>query len=218
LKRKLLLSILAVVAVASMPLTATSQKFHIFHRHGAAPAAVQPASANKYEVFAGLGYTSLNNVNQSRNGLMGVSVSVTRDWGRFFGITADGGYYQFPYNSTNPGNPTVEMLMFGPVVHAHLAGRVDGFAHALLGGEHISGDSARPGFAFSTPNISFAGGPGAGLDYKLSPHFSMRLSGDSIISSFAANTDTGACAPPNGNCSAHKTRSARASFGLVYKF
>jgi hypothetical protein len=210
--------ILAVVAVAFMPQTATGQKFHIFHRHrGAAPATAQPASANKYEVFAGLGYTSLNNVNNSRNGLLGTSVSVTRDWGRYFGLTADGGFYQFTYNTPNPGNPTVEMFMLGPVVHAHMGGRVDAFAHALLGVEHISGQSSSPGLPYSTPNISFAGGPGGGMDYRLSPRFSLRMAGDSIISSFAANTNLSACGG-NAGCSAHKTRSSRASIGLVYKF
>ena len=217
MKSKLLLSILAVVAVALMPQSATSQKFHILHRHrGEANAAAQAAPAQKYEIFAGLGYSSLNNVYQSRNGLLGASFGVTRDWGRYFGLTADGGYYKFPYNSTNAGNPVVEMLLFGPVVHAHLAGKVDGFARVLLGGEHISGDSGVPNVAFATPYISFAGGPGIGLDYKLMSHFSMRFAGDTIISSFAANTNNAACL--NMDCSAHKTRSARASIGLVYAF
>lgn len=214
MKRKLLFSILAVVAVMFMPQTATSQIFQRlhFHRH-AAPAAEKPEAAYKYSVFAGYSYTSLNNVNNSRNGLQGMNLSVTRNFGRYFGITADGGYYSKPYNSVNPGNPTVDMLLLGPVVQAHLFGKVDGFARALLGGEHISADSTIPPI---TPNISFAGGGGGGLDYKLSSRFDLRFSGDDIVSSFAANTNQQVCA--TGGCSAHKSRSSRASFGFVYKF
>jgi hypothetical protein len=198
----LLLSILAMVAAAFLPLAATSQ---IFHRH-TATAADKGEASNKYEIFAGYGYTSLNQVNQSRNGLQGVSLSVTRDWGRFFGLTADGGFYKYPYDAVNPGDPSVNMLLFGPVLHAHIAGHVDGFVHVLLGGEHTGGENA-------TPTISFAGGVGGGLDYKLSPHLALRASGDNIASSFVAETP----APPPGT-SPHEHRNARASFGVVLKF
>jgi hypothetical protein len=211
LKRKSFLAILAVVAVAFMPLAATSQI-----APDRPPRAEKTEPSTKYEVYAGAGYTSLNNVNQSRNGLLGVNVTVTRDWGRFFGLTADGGWYKYPYNSSNPGNPTVDMLLFGPVFHGPLYGKLGGFAHALLGGEHIGGTSSTPGLPYSTPSISFAGGVGAGLEYKLSPRFALRAWGDDIYSSFAANTNQAACT--NGGCSSHKNRNARASMGVVYKF
>jgi hypothetical protein len=211
LKRKSFLAILAVVAAAFMPLEATSQI-----APDRPPRAAKTEPSTKYEVYAGAGYTSLNNVNQSRNGLIGVNVTVTRDWGRFFGLTADGGWYKFPYNSTNPGNPTVDTLLLGPVFHGHLYGNVDAFVHALLGIEHISGTSSTPGLPYSTPNISLAGGLGVGLEYKLSPRFALRAWGDDIASSFAANTNQSVCT--NGGCSSHRTRSARASMGVVYKF
>ncbi len=206
MKRKLLLSILAVVPAAFMPLAATSQ---MIHSRGVAPAEkAQPSP--KYEVFAGYGYTSLNQVNQSRYGLEGVNVSVTRDWGRFFGITADGAFYQHSLESGNPGSPSVDSILLGPVVHANLYGHLDGFFRVLLGGAHTGGESA-------TPDISFAGGVGAGMDYKLSRHFSLRASGDDIESSFAANTNTSSCGV-GANCSPHKHGNSRAAFGVVYKF
>ena len=211
MKSKSFLAILAVVAAAFMPLAATSQI-----APDRPPRAAKTEPSTKYEVYAGAGYTSLNNVNQSRNGLIGVNVTVTRDWGKFFGLTADGGEYKFTYNSANPGNPSVDMLLFGPVFHGHLYRKVDGFVHALLGGEHINGTSSTPGFAYSTPNISLAGGLGAGLEYNLNPRFALRAWGDDIYSSFAANTNQAACT--NMGCSSHENRSARASFGLVYKF
>jgi hypothetical protein len=215
LKSKFLLSILAIVAAAFMPLAATSQLIHA--RHSEAPAEKAVAS-HKYEVFAGYGYTSMNQVNQSRHGLQGVNVSVTRDWGRFFGITADGAFYKYPLGHPAIQNstlaPSVDAVLLGPVVHAKLFGHYDGFFRVLLGGEHIGGVNAYP-------NLSFAGGIGAGLDYNLSSHFSLRASGDDIASSFVAPVypaGSGNACTTNSGCSPHQRRSSRASFGLVYKF
>jgi len=200
LKRKFLFAILAAVSAAFMSLAATSQ---VALDRPARPEKTTPTY--KWEAFAGAGYTSLNQVNQSRNGLLGVNAAVTRNFGKYFGLTADGGYYAYTYNSSNPGNPTVDMVLLGPVFHAPLFERLDGFVHVLLGGEHTSGGS-------TIPKISFAGGAGVGLDYKLkNPRFAIRLSGDSIISSFVQDPDHLGYSP-------HAHRNARAAFGVVYKF
>jgi hypothetical protein len=201
----LLLSILAVVPAVFMPLAATSQ---IAPDRPARTEQAEPSY--KYEVFAGYGYTSLNQVNQSRNGLQGVNISVTRDWGKYFGVTADGGYYAYPYDTTNPGDPKVYLVLFGPVLHANIFKNLDGFFRVLLGSEHTAGENA-------TPKLSFAGGVGAGMDYKLSPRFTLRASGDDIASSFAANTNQYVCSS-GANCSPHERRNSRAALGLVYKF
>jgi hypothetical protein len=58
------------------------------------------------------------------------------------------------------------------------------------GGAHTGGESM-------PPNISFAGGMGLGLDYKLSPRFALRASGDDIASSFVSD-------PNHLGYSAHK--------------
>jgi hypothetical protein len=206
LKRKLLLAILAVIPAAFMPLAATSQIVHT----GGAASAEQDEHTYKYEIFAGYGYTSLNQVYQSRNGLQGVNLAVTRDLGKHFGLTADGGYYAYAYDATNPGKPTVEMVLFGPVVRANLYKNYDVFFRGLLGGAHTGGESA-------TPNISFAGGVGGGVDYRFSPHFTLRASGDDIASSFLANASTTVCSAGE-DCSAHRRLNSRAALGLVYKF
>jgi len=200
LKRNLLLSILAVVLAALMPLAATCQ----VSPSGGAASAERPEIPSKYEVFAGYGYTSINQVNQSYHGLQGVNLSVTRDWGKYFGLTADGATYSYSLGSGNPGNPSVDMVLFGPMAHANITGRVSVFVHALLGGEHTGGES-------QTPKVSFAGGAGGGMDYKLSPHVSLRASGDDIASAFSVNN------PAPGD-SPHERRNSRAAFGVVYKF
>lgn len=199
-----MLSILAVVAAAWMPQAAAGQ---------IAPEKQKPAEPTepvyKWEAFAGYGYTSLNMINQSRYGLQGVNVAVTRDWGKHFGITGDGAFYSTPLSSAspgNPGNPSVDLVLFGPVARFNLFGHFDGFVHCLLGGEHIGGEN-------QTPTISFAGGGGGGMEYKFSPHFSLRASGDDIASSFSFINNSPALA-----YSPHVTRSSRATFGLVYRF
>jgi hypothetical protein len=200
----LLLSILAVIPAVFLPLAATSQI-----APDRPPRAEQVQASNRYEFFAGYGYTSINQVNQSRYGLQGVDLSVTRDWGRYFGLIADGAFYEYPIKSTNnpnPGKPSVDAVLFGPVFHANLYGRFDGFVRLLMGGEHTGGES-------ESPNVSFAGGYGVGVDYKMSPHFYFRALGDDILSSFSETQNS-----PSVQYSPHMHGNSRAAFGVVYKF
>ncbi len=201
MKRKWFVSILAVVPAVLMPLAATGQ---IAPDRGTRPD--HPEPTYKYQVFAGLGYTSLNQVNQSRHGLLGVNVEVMRNWGRYFGAVADGGFYKYATGSGNPGKPVVDMVLFGPELHAPLYGSLNIFARALLGGAHSGGES-------QTPKVSFAGGAGMGLEYVVSPHVVLRASGEDIASSFSVTGNS----PALGN-SPHLRRNSRASIGVAYRF
>lgn len=199
MKRKFLIAVLALVSAVLMPMASTSQVAPD------RPARPEKADASyKWKVFAGAGYTSLNQVNQSENGLLGVNASVTRNFGKYFGLTADGGHYAYTYDASNPGNPTVQMVLFGPEFHVSLFERVEGFAHVLIGGEHTAGDS-------TIPKVSLAGGAGGGLDYKLNPHLGLRLTGDDIASAFVQD-------PNKLGYSPHMRQNARAAFGVVYRF
>ena len=201
MKRKLLLSILAVVPAAFMPLAATSQIAPD------RPLRAEPSGPSyKYEIFAGYGYTSLNQVNQSRYGLQGVDLSATRDWGKHFGLTADGAFYSHSTASGNPGNPSVDLVLFGPVMRAKLYGNFDAFLRVLLGGEHTGGES-------ETPKVSFAAGVGGGVEYKLSPHFVLRASGDDIASAFSVRGNSS-----ESGYSPQTSRNSRAAIGVAYKF
>ena len=202
MNRTFLFSILAAVPAALLPLVAAGQ----VSASGSSPAANKAERTFKYEVYAGYAYTSLNQVNQSRYGLQGFNASVTRDFGRFFGVTAEGDYYKFALQSGNPGSPSVQSVLFGPVLHANIYGRFGGFFHGLLGGEHTAGEN-------ETPNISFAGGVGGGLEYSLSPRLSLRATGDVIGASFSLVNNTTELAN-----SPHKTWDSRAAFGAVYHF
>lgn len=201
MKKKFLVSLLAAVAAAFTPLAAFSQ---------AAPAGSSAAEQTepnyKYEVFAGYAYTSLNQVNQSRYGLQGVDLSTTRNLGEHFGILAEGGYYKYATGNGNPGDPSVSTVLFGPTFHADLYGKVSAFVNLLLGGEHSGGEE-------QTPKVSLAGGFGGGLNYKLSPHLSLRAQGERIGDSFSLNGNT-----KGMDYSQHTHWNARAAFGVVYHF
>lgn len=201
MKSKWLFSILAVVAAA------------LFSLNGAAQATADSGTAGtpvaqqyRWKAFVGGAYTSLNQVNQSRYGLIGVDVSITRNWGRFFGLAADGAWYPHSLSTGNPGNPTVDMVFFGPEVHGHIFDKVSIFARALLGGEHTGGENM-------TPKVSFAGGAGMGLDFELNPRWSIRAYGDDIASSFSQINNS----PALGN-SPHMHGNSRAGIGVGFNF
>jgi len=206
LKRNFLVLMLAMVSAALMPLAASSQA-----APDTAPAAERPTPVYKYEFYAGYAYTSLNQVNQSRFGLQGVSVSVARDWGKYFALTVEGAGYFKPLRGATAVNPTgnpvdanVELVLAGPVLHMDLYGRLSGFVRVLIGGAHTGGAS-------EIPKVSFAGGFGGGMDYRLTPHLSLRASGDNILSSFVED-------PNHLGYSPHRRGNPRAAFGAVYRF
>jgi hypothetical protein len=165
----------------------------------------------KWEAYAGYAYTSLNQVNLSRHGLQGANISVTRDWGKYFGLTAEGAFYNSPLGGTpevtnSTLTPSVDTILFGPALHAVLIGKTSAFIHGLIGGEHVGG-------TFQTPNISLAGGFGGGLEYKVTNRFSARASGDVIMQSFSVTGNSAAL-----GYSPHETSGARAGIGVVYRF
>ena len=205
MKRTFLISILAVVPAMLLPLAASSQIIP-----GRKSAAEVDETVYKNHVYGGYAYTSLNQVNLSRSGLQGGELAITRDFGKYFGVTADGAFYKYPFATPEVTNstltPSVDMVLFGPELHAELYSKVNGFVHLLLGGEHVGGTG-------QTPNISFAGGGGGGLEYKLTSRISARASGDVILQSFSVTGNSAQL-----GYSPHETRNARASIGAVYHF
>lgn len=201
LTRKCLLSILALIAASLLPLAASGQ---IAPDRGSPTDRGEPQF--KYQVFAGFAYSSINQINQSRYGLIGVDIEASRNFGRYFALTADGAFLPTSYANGNPGNPSVSMLLGGPELHAPLYGKVNGYFRALLGGEHTGGESM-------TPRVSFAGGVGGGLEYVLSPRLVLRIGGDDILSSFSVRNNTA-----QAGYSPHMRGNARATIGVAYRF
>lgn len=199
MKRNWLLSILAALSAALMPLAASCQV-----APDRPPAAAQPTTTYKWEGGVGYAYTSLNQVNQSRYGLEGVNVSLTRDFGQYFGLIADGSFYFRALKSGNPVNAKMDTVLFGPVVHMDLFGPYSGFLRGFIGGEHTGGAS-------EYPKLAFAGGIGGGMEYKLNKRLSLRAAGDEILSAYAED-------PNQLGYSPHTRGNPRASFGVVYHF
>ena len=198
MKRKLFLGIWAVTAVVLMPLAANCQIEP--ERTSSQPTGPE----YKYHAFVGFGYTSLNQVSQSNSGLTGVDLSITRDLGKYFGITAEGGHYEWTITSSNPESASVSLYLAGPELHAPLYERVGLFVHGLIGAAHTSGVAIQP-------DQSFAGGIGMGLDYKLGPRLGVRVFGDDIGSSFTLT-------PYQPGDSPHRRFNAHAAIGVTYAF
>jgi hypothetical protein len=170
----------------------------------AKPEAADAANAfSRYEVFAGVDYSGANQV-LGASALIGGNVGGAAKLKRWFGGTVDFGDYGINATSHAHASPTVTTLMAGPEFYIP-ADNLTGFIHVLLGGAHTAGVGAQP-------DISFAYGVGGGFEYVLSKRFSLRVSGDDIISSFVQET-----AGQTG-FSAHARSNARASAGVAYRF
>ena len=209
MKSKVLLTILAMLPVLLIPVQANGEGFlHLHKRSGSHIEEKKPQAPvelkNKYSVFAGYSYTSLHQVNQSRYGLQGPQVTVTRDFTKYVGFSLDGSYQKWSMQCCNPGTPSVTTILTGPVFHAPLASKLDAFGRVLIGGAHTGGESM-------TPSVSFAGGYDIGMDWKFSKRMAFRASGGDIISSFVAD-------PNKQGYSPHKHGNSRAAFGIVYSF
>jgi hypothetical protein len=203
LKSKFQLLFFALVAAALMPLAVAGQVAP------ERPPSMGGAPKYKWEAFALAGYTSLNQVNLSRYGLIGGRFGATRDFGKHFGLTAIGSYYKPPTGNGsggNPGDPSVYSALAGPEFRANLYGNFDGFLHGLLGIEHTGGEHM-------TPNISFAGGFGGGLVYNMSQHWALRASGDRVGAAFSLSNNSAQL-----GYSPHTHWNARGEFGVVYRF
>jgi hypothetical protein len=198
LKSTLLLSIVAVASALAVPMAARGQVAPD------RPPKDLSEPVYKYQAYVGWGYTSLNQVNQSRSGLQGVSGSIMRGFGDHFGLKVDGGHYAWSVTASNTGNPTVDLFLAGPVIHGNLFEKWSGFAEGLIGGAHTGGVTIQP-------DVSFAGGVGVGLDYNFRPRWSLRMSGDDIGSSFTL-------VPFQPGYSPHMRWNARGGIGLAYRF
>jgi hypothetical protein len=199
LKRTFWLSVLVLLPGALLPLAVRGQ---------AVPPSAPP-SAPKYKAYGGFAYTSLNQVNQSRYGLMGFKASLTRDWGKYFGLRASGDYYKTAVGTGslgNPGNPSVYSILAGPEIHSNIIANVDGLVFAELGMEHTGGEHM-------IPATSFAGGFGGGLEWRLNQRWGLEATGDKVLASFSVINNT-----PLLGQSSHITSNARATIGVTYRF
>jgi len=215
LKRTFWILVLAAVAAAFVSLTAGAQVPET------APAATP---TYKYSVYGGLSYTSLNQVNQSRHGLLGGKLTVTRDWGKYFAVMVSGDYDRtpaggaspgsaatatspaYPGEPANPGDPSVYTLLAGPEIHANVYGPIDALFFLELGVEHTGGEAMNP-------STSVAGGFGGGALYRLNSRWAIQATGDRVGASFSLSNNT-----TQLGYSTHRTWNPRGTIGVVFRF
>ncbi len=207
MKRTLLFSSLAAIAGALLPLAAASQ---VAPEAEPGPAR-RGAPTYKYEIFAAYSYTSINQVNHSQRGLQGFEANFTRDWGRFFGLTAQGNYYKYSAGTgtngiSNPGNPSVYSVFAGPQLNVKITSSLSGLLYGLLGTEHTGGENM-------SPDTSFSGGLGGGLTYSLNPRWALRVTGQKVGGSFSVTGNNQGL-----GLSPHVTWNSSAAVGVVYRF
>jgi hypothetical protein len=221
LKRTLYRVLLAGIPAILLSLNAMGQTAPA---EGQSPAEASPPSF-RYEGYAGFGYSSLNQVNQSRYGLYGTNLMLTREFGRYFGLSGLANYYKPPLqlggNSSstttnggttitvsngNPGDPSIYEVLIFPEVHATLYENLSGFVHGGMGVEHTGGEN-------ETPSLSFAGGFGGGMTYNLNSRFAIRAYGDKIGASFSLRNNT-----TEEAYSPHRTWNSSGTIGLVFRF
>lgn len=163
---------------------------------------------SRYDIFAGVGVTSQNQIVHSHGFLLGYEVGVTRNWGKYFGINVQGASMPKSTSSANQSqagiSPNYSQFLIGPELHSNVYEKVSGNVHLLMGGSHTGGSGVT-----GTPSVAFSYAFGAALDYRLTGRFSLRLTGDRVHTSFAEGAaSTGNSPNPYSN--------VQSSFGVVY--
>ena len=162
---------------------------------------------SRYDIFVGAAGTSQNQIVHGHGVLVGFEVGVTRNWGKYFGLNVQGASFMASTSSANTAggvSPQYAQILAGPELHSQIYERVSGNVHVLLGGSHTGGTGI-----VGTPNVAFSTAFGAGLDYRVMPHFSLRLTGDRVGTSFVQGSSGSGYSP-------HPYSNVQAAFGVVY--
>jgi hypothetical protein len=165
---------------------------------------------SRYDFFVGAGITSTNQIVHSHGFLLGFEAGVTRNWGKYFGLNVQGAGMSDSLSSANQTvagiSPNYSQFLIGPELHATLYEQLSGGVHVLFGGSHTGGSGI-----VGTPDIAFSDGFGATLNYKVTPHFSIRLNGDRMGTSFVQGAASLGYTP-------HHYDNVQSSIGLVYHY
>ena len=165
-------------------------------------AADAAASLQRYEIFAGVDYSSANQVKGS-SALIGGDVGASAKLAKWFGGTVDFADYATTATATSHVSPTMTTFLAGPEFYIP-ADKLTGFLHVMFGGAHTGGASEKP-------DVSFAYAIGGGFEYAVGKRLAVRVSGDAVLSSFVQD-------PNNLGLSPHLRSNGRASAGVAYHF
>lgn len=151
---------------------------------------------DKIQIFGGYSYMRVDaspsaNPNTSSFNLNGWELSGEYNLKDWLGAAGD---FDGHYGSPSGEHTSINTFLFGPQVSWPT--RVSPFAHLFVGGAHVSTGP------FTDTSLSFA--LGAGIDYKLGPHFLYWriIQGDYLFTHFFGNVQS----------------NVRVSTGIVLKF
>jgi len=165
-------------------------------------------AAPSFEAGLGYSYLSVDVPSQNRIAMNGVDASFAADFRRWLGIKFDLGYNRaFDVFSTNH-QADLLTYMAGPVFYPVRTRHLTAYAQLLLGGARESGVNFDASGQVATGWVHrFAWSAGGGVQYRLTPSFSLRLGADYMRTSFF-----------NSNLAIEGQNNIRSAVGFVYTF
>ena len=159
---------------------------------------------------AGIGYSYLNVdvPSQTRIAMNGVEASFTADFHRRFGIKFDLGYDLASNVFDTNHHADLFTYMAGPVFYPIRQRKFSVYTQFLFGGARESGVNFDANGQTATGWVNrFAWAAGGGVQYRLTPSFSVRLGADYLRTSFF-----------NSNLAIQGQSNLRTAASLVYTF
>ena len=160
------------------------------------------------EAGVGYSYVDAGVPSQSRLGMNSIQLVGNADISRRFGVTAEWGYAR-SFDAYNSGRSAdIMTYMAGPVFYAVRKQKLNVFAHVLLGAARETGINYEPnGQIVLGYTNRFAWAGGAGVQYRISRTFAIRVAGDYLRTSFF-----------NSNVQLVAQTNIRPSVSLIYTF
>jgi len=162
-------------------------------------------AAPSMEAGIGYSYVNVDVPSQNRIAMNGVDASFTADFRRRFGIRFDLGYDRASNVFDTNRHADLLTYMAGPVFYPVRRRRFSVYTHLLAGGARVN-FTTDGGVATGWVN-RFAWAGGVGVQYRLTPAFSVRLGGDYLRTSFF-----------NANLAYESQNNVRTAASIVYTF
>jgi opacity protein-like surface antigen len=160
------------------------------------------------EAGVGYSYVDAGVPSQSRLGMNGIQLVGNADISRRFGVAAELGYARSFDAYSSGRSADIMTYMAGPVFYAVRKQKVNVFAHVLLGAARETGINYEPnGQIVLGYTNRFAWAGGAGVQYRISRTFAIRVAGDYLRTSFF-----------NSNVQLVAQTNFRPSVSLIYTF
>ena len=174
--------------------------------HGQGP--VVAGIAPVLEAGVGYSYVDAGVPSESRMGMNGINLIGNADISRRFGVNLDVGYAR-NFNAYQSGH-SADLLtyMAGPVFYPIRKRNMNVYAHLLLGGARETGVNFESNGQIVLGYANrFAWSGGAGVQYRLSRVFALRVGADYLRTSFF-----------NSNVALQGQTNIRPSISLIYTF